>query len=170
MAIVACKECGKEVSDQALSCPSCGVRLKTTKVWIALIIVMGMVVAFFMVGVLRDTPAAAEEKFHPEQIVYVSPSGFGCDTMHRLNVAIEHYNMNEITAWATATAAPNCFAYIKNSGEWTIYQIRGNAVKIGKSTLAQHNAVKDRDDFDRYRQYWVPGSYLLESPPPAGGE
>lgn len=165
MAIVACKECGKDVSDKAATCPSCGVRLKASRMWVVLITVMALVVAFFVAGALIDAPETAEKKFRPQQIVYVSHSGFGCDTMQRLNVAIEHYNRNEITAWAAATRAPSCFAYIKDSGAWTIYQIRGNAVKIGKATLAQHDVVKDRDDFDRYRQYWVPGRYLVESPP-----
>ncbi len=32
MALIKCKECGKEISDQAISCPHCGCPLKTEKI------------------------------------------------------------------------------------------------------------------------------------------
>jgi hypothetical protein len=31
MALINCKECGKEISDKAESCPSCGMKMKNTK-------------------------------------------------------------------------------------------------------------------------------------------
>lgn len=61
MAIVACKECGKDVSENALKCPSCGVQLNKPKrgfmgklfkgLFILFNIVMlGLLVLMFMAG------------------------------------------------------------------------------------------------------------------------
>ena len=30
MALIKCKECGKDISDQATSCPNCGAKMKNT--------------------------------------------------------------------------------------------------------------------------------------------
>ena len=31
MSLIKCKECGKEISDQAITCPNCGARTETTQ-------------------------------------------------------------------------------------------------------------------------------------------
>ncbi|PIS45933.1 MAG: hypothetical protein COT22_02615 [Ignavibacteria bacterium CG08_land_8_20_14_0_20_37_9] len=33
MALINCKECGKEISDGAITCPHCGAKINTTQGW-----------------------------------------------------------------------------------------------------------------------------------------
>lgn len=52
MALLACPECGREVSDQAASCPHCGARVtsvRKTNIATALLIVCAVVVVGWMV-------------------------------------------------------------------------------------------------------------------------
>jgi hypothetical protein len=61
MAMTTCKECGKEVSDQARTCPACGVRVKRGP-WLAVLtVIAGLFAAFMAYGFyLTSLPGAAE--------------------------------------------------------------------------------------------------------------
>jgi hypothetical protein len=49
MALIHCKECGKEVSSKADKCPHCGVRLKSGCLMKLLYIVIGIII-FIIIG------------------------------------------------------------------------------------------------------------------------
>ena len=59
--LVACKECGKEVSDQAPTCPACGARVKRGPWGLVLLTIAGAFAAFMAYGFyLTSLPGAAE--------------------------------------------------------------------------------------------------------------
>lgn len=167
MALVACKECQKDVSTKAAKCPNCGVRLKANPMWVVLWVVAGLLAAFFLFGALASRPSRdAAAAFQPEQAVYVSDSAFGCTTLSQLAVALGHYNKQQYSAWGAATRKPSCFSFVKDSGEWTVYQVGEGVVQIGKATHAQYSAASERDEFDPRWQYWVPAHYISATPKP----
>jgi predicted amidophosphoribosyltransferase len=60
MAMTTCRECAKEISDTAKSCPHCGAKVPRTKWW--LWIPLGLVVAFLAYGaILSNTPKGKEK-------------------------------------------------------------------------------------------------------------
>lgn len=55
MAMTACAECTKEISDKASACPHCGAKKKTSKTW--LYVLLGVPVAFLGFGaVVGNSP------------------------------------------------------------------------------------------------------------------
>ena len=55
MALVTCKECGKQISDKAESCPSCGVKLAkmgfSKKIFIGILVL----VVIFFIGLVEES-------------------------------------------------------------------------------------------------------------------
>lgn len=69
MAIIKCRECGKEISTQADKCPHCGAKRKKIKLW--LWIPLGLVVAFFGFGaIVGNTPEAKKKAQDRETIAF----------------------------------------------------------------------------------------------------
>lgn len=60
MAMTSCRECGKEISDTAKTCPHCGAGVPRTKWW--LWVPLGLVVAFLAFGALVGNSPEAREK------------------------------------------------------------------------------------------------------------
>ena len=60
MALVACKECGTEVSTKAMACPKCGAKVPKTKWW--LWVPLGLVAAFLGFGAVVGSSPEAQEK------------------------------------------------------------------------------------------------------------
>lgn len=60
MALIKCRECGNEISDQAAACPSCGAKQKKKMGFFkkALIGVAGVFVVLAVIGSLADKPPA----------------------------------------------------------------------------------------------------------------
>lgn len=52
MALIQCKECGKDVSSEAVTCPSCGIRVrpKSKTVLYVLLVPLGLVGLFLLYG------------------------------------------------------------------------------------------------------------------------
>lgn len=48
MALITCRECGKEVSSQAKQCPHCGCAVQTGGIW-AMAILIGVIFLLIMV-------------------------------------------------------------------------------------------------------------------------
>lgn len=74
MAIINCKECGKEVSSKADKCPHCGIRLKSGCLMKLVYIVIGIIVFIIigrMLGIVdtnftADFSIKADEKIEKE--------------------------------------------------------------------------------------------------------
>lgn len=60
MTLIACKECGAEVSTTAKACPKCGAKVPKTKWW--LWVPLGLVGAFLMFGAMVGNSPEAQEK------------------------------------------------------------------------------------------------------------
>ena len=58
MALVACKECGNEVSTKASACPKCGAKVPKTKWW--LWIPLGLIGVVFIWGAITGPKDTAE--------------------------------------------------------------------------------------------------------------
>lgn len=73
MAMIPCKNCGAEISDKAMICPMCGVKIngKSTsskggkKIWIVLGCILGVIIAGFIV--IRIIQAIKDSKFDPSE-------------------------------------------------------------------------------------------------------
>jgi hypothetical protein len=62
MALTKCKECGKEISTEAKSCPSCGVVLKKkTGYFFYIVVSLLIVILLFMVGSLMNSDSTKPE-------------------------------------------------------------------------------------------------------------
>ncbi len=55
MALIACKDCGTEVSTSANACPKCGAKVPRTKWWLWL--PLALIVAFFTFPYIAYSPA-----------------------------------------------------------------------------------------------------------------
>lgn len=62
MAIVACKECGKEVSSQARLCPHCGVKVKASSAGKVFVWLIFGLVGFLLFGAVVGRSPAADER------------------------------------------------------------------------------------------------------------
>lgn len=60
MAMINCKECGKEISTEAKACPHCGAKVPRTKWW--LWIPLGLIAAFLVFGAIVGGSPEAQEK------------------------------------------------------------------------------------------------------------
>lgn len=60
MTLIACKECGAEVSTQAKACPKCGAKVPKPKLW--LWVPLGLLAAFLAFGALVGNSPEAKEK------------------------------------------------------------------------------------------------------------
>jgi zinc-ribbon domain len=60
MALIKCVECGEEISDTAKSCPKCGAKVPKAKLWIW--IPLGLIAAFFIIGLLAGNTPEGEQK------------------------------------------------------------------------------------------------------------
>lgn len=61
MALIACSECGNEVSTQASACPKCGAKVPRTRWW--LWVPLGLLAAIFLIGLVsgpKDTVELAQ--------------------------------------------------------------------------------------------------------------
>ena len=58
MAMIACSECGTEISDKAKACPKCGARVPHTKWW--LWVPLGLIVFVFVIGVINGPKNTVE--------------------------------------------------------------------------------------------------------------
>lgn len=65
MAIANCRECGKEVSDQAKTCPHCGVSAPVQKVAWLWVIVFGILVALMVKSCVSNDPTPKNEPEDP---------------------------------------------------------------------------------------------------------
>lgn len=64
MSLIACRECGSEVSSQAQTCPKCGVRVKPpSKTWVWVLgVPAGLVVLFLLIGAVAGNSPEAKAK------------------------------------------------------------------------------------------------------------
>jgi hypothetical protein len=62
MALIKCKECGKEVSSKAESCPHCGARVKAKEsgCLTVLLVLIGLVTFFTLMGTIKEPSRAGE--------------------------------------------------------------------------------------------------------------
>lgn len=60
MALIACKECGTEISTTAKACPKCGARVPKTKWW--LWVPLGLVGAFLILAAIVGNSPDAQAK------------------------------------------------------------------------------------------------------------
>lgn len=67
MALVACRECGHQVSTEANACPKCGARVPRTKWW--LWVPIGLVAAFLGFGAMVGGTPEAQEKSQQQAAV-----------------------------------------------------------------------------------------------------
>lgn len=58
MTLIACKECGNEVSTQASACPKCGAKVPRIKWW--LWIPLGLLAALFLIGIITGPKNTTE--------------------------------------------------------------------------------------------------------------
>lgn len=89
MALIKCKECEKEVSDQAETCPGCGARVKpkSKALLYAVLVPIGLVILFLGYGAilpLTRTPAeqAAIEARRACEKVFPTERGRRCDQVY----------------------------------------------------------------------------------------
>lgn len=78
MALISCRECGNQVSTEANACPKCGATVSKTKIAIPKIeesktkwwlwIPLGLVGAFFLIGLSSNSPEA-EAKFRAREAI-----------------------------------------------------------------------------------------------------
>lgn len=55
MALIKCKECGKEISDQATSCPNCGAKLQTEEQKLIVIVVAIIIIIVSIYFMFKGT-------------------------------------------------------------------------------------------------------------------
>ena len=87
MALIKCPECGKEISDQAPSCPHCGVVLKKafsisdipTGAWFAIVIVILGIFTYFLIS-----PYTANPTDMPNDVYEI-----GCDALQVVDDCID---------------------------------------------------------------------------------
>lgn len=80
MALIACKDCGTEVSNSAKACPKCGAKVPRTKWW--LWIPLALVAAFLLYGAsIPEYEAQAREARNLcEKLIAGQPGGqYQCD-------------------------------------------------------------------------------------------
>lgn len=58
MALIACKECGTEVSSKASACPKCGAKVPHTKWW--LWVPLALIVFIFVIGAINGPKNTVE--------------------------------------------------------------------------------------------------------------
>jgi hypothetical protein len=58
MALMKCRECGKEISTQASACPQCGAKVPHTKWW--LWVPLGLLVGLFILGAITGPKNTTE--------------------------------------------------------------------------------------------------------------
>lgn len=98
-----------------------------------------------------------------EQVVTLTGDAWGCESLVRLGRAAEHFNRNEYTAWAEELEPPFCFNRPGDPGEWTVYEVNGGAIRVGKSTALQYAAAAELSlPYDLMRQYWVPYTFIVQ--------
>jgi hypothetical protein len=80
MALIACNECGAEVSTSANACPKCGAKVPRTKWWLWIPLVL--VAAFFAFPYLASTPAQRAANSARADCERVFQRGRGCDQVY----------------------------------------------------------------------------------------
>lgn len=81
MALVTCKECGKQISNQAKSCPGCGAEIpRTSNLTMAIAIFLGVVAILAVIG-SKDSDKRMEEKAAAEsqRIAAMNPAQRAAD-------------------------------------------------------------------------------------------
>ncbi len=67
MALINCRECNEQISDQAISCPKCGAQLPKTKTqnFLVKIVLIGviLVTAFFVMDAMFGTKGIEQARF-----------------------------------------------------------------------------------------------------------
>lgn len=128
MALTNCKECGKEVSKKAETCPHCGAPLKKqpTQYGCGTLIILGIVV-FILIGVFssNDTSTPSAPKT-PEQVrkEQIEKNFSAWDGSHRGLTEIVKKSMND----------PNSYEH-----EETVYWDKGDHLVV-KTTFRGKNA------------------------------
>ncbi|MBP7653485.1 zinc ribbon domain-containing protein [Candidatus Dependentiae bacterium] len=59
MAMIKCKECGKEISDSVSTCPNCGKKLKTSKLKLGCLTLIGLII---FIAIITSLQSGSEEK------------------------------------------------------------------------------------------------------------
>jgi hypothetical protein len=109
-----------------------------------------------------DAPSAPAHSFKAEQVVTLTENAWGCESYMQLGRAADHYNKGEYSAWAEELDPPLCFNGPEDPGEWTVYEVNGAAVRVGKATAQQYEAAsKLSPPYDLMRQYWVPSKFVV---------
>ena len=68
MALVKCKECGKEISSTVKVCPSCGYKKKPSKLTYFIVIVIGFIVGYMYLSNKHDYSSISERTQEKQQI------------------------------------------------------------------------------------------------------
>jgi hypothetical protein len=90
MALVRCKDCGKEISTSANSCPNCGAKpiKKKTVLWVALSIPLFLIVAITIYSLL--TPQYKKDALEKRRVCEkIAPPHlqFECDRIYQNDIA-----------------------------------------------------------------------------------
>lgn len=113
MALIKCKECGKEISSQAESCPNCGRKKpKSTSVltWIiAGILVCGVISAISESG-KKDEQVAAEAQAKAVQLAAMTPEQRAAQVKHDADMVAMKTEVEEAN-----TARYACQEFVKRS-------------------------------------------------------
>lgn len=113
MALIKCKECGKEISSQAESCPNCGrkkPRPTSVVTWIiAGILVCGVISAISESG-KKDDQAAAEAEAKAAKLAIMTPEQRAAQAKHDADMAAMKAEVEE-----ASNARYACQEFVKRS-------------------------------------------------------
>jgi len=105
MAMVACRECAKAVSDRAEHCPHCGFKLIATTSWgfgkvlVASILILGLVTC---IGRLSEPPTKPSTKTTEETKADIDNTArYACKGF--IEKSLHDYRSADLSAWTSAT-------------------------------------------------------------------
>jgi hypothetical protein len=117
MALIKCKECGKEISSQAESCPNCGRKKpKPTSAvtWIVVTLLgMGIFSAVVNSG-KHDEQQAAEAQAKAAKLAAMTPEARAAEIKHDSDMAAQKYMVDKANAEADG-ARYACKEFVKRS-------------------------------------------------------
>lgn len=83
MALIACKECNKEISSEAKACPSCGAKVPHTKWWLWIPLSLGVAFLGYGFSIPEWEARAREERKACEEFVrQLGGTQRQCDTIY----------------------------------------------------------------------------------------
>src|SRR5471032_363753 len=121
---------------------------------------------FFAAGISgcgdRSESATSNVGFKADDEIVLSGQAFGCDSQARLAEGLDHYNRQELSAWAQiVNDAPSCFGGDAFVGiGWTVLQIRGAVMQLRASSTSQYQLLesvfhKRNSRIDARSTYWT---------------